>query len=157
MLIEDFMTTIKIAQKGYKIVYEPAAKAIENGSESISEELKRKARISAGGLQAFWYLRGLLNPFKYGVLSFQYISHRVLRWTLAPLSLILLLMFNIILAKNGEILYRFILLGQITFYILALLGYLFDRKKLRFKFFFLPFYFTFMNMCVFLGLIKLNL
>ena len=69
--------TMKIAQKGYRIVYEPNAYATEGQSASIKEELKRKIRIAAGGFQAISRLVELLNPFKYGVLTFQYISHSV--------------------------------------------------------------------------------
>ena len=82
-LIEDFVMTMRIAKQGFRIVYESEAYAVESHSADVKEELKRKIRISAGGLQAVWRLRDLLNPFKYGVLSFQYWSHRVLRWTLS--------------------------------------------------------------------------
>jgi hypothetical protein len=83
-IIEDFYTTMRIAEKGYRVRYEPEACATEAPSASVKEELKRKVRIAAGAMQAMWRLRGMLNPLKHGMLTFQYISHRVLRWTLAP-------------------------------------------------------------------------
>src|SRR5690606_40086105 len=61
-------------EKGYRVVYEPKAFAIETASENVKEELKRKIRIAAGGMQAIFRLRSLLNPFKFPVLCFQYIS-----------------------------------------------------------------------------------
>jgi len=155
ILIEDFVMTLKIAQKGYRVAYEPEAKAFETASAELSEELKRKVRISAGGLQAIWRLRPLLNPFKYGVLSFQYISHRVLRWTLAPLGLLLTLISNIVLAFDGHWFFLFSLAAQIAFYVLALLGYYFEKHHVRIKALFIPLYFTFMNLSVYLGLIRL--
>ena len=79
MIIEDFYLSLRIAMKGYRFLYEPAAYAMENAASSVAEEWKRKVRISAGGFQAITKLRPLLNPLKYGMLSFQYISHRVLR------------------------------------------------------------------------------
>src|SRR5690606_11301234 len=91
MIIEDFYISLKIASKGYRFIYEPEATATETASASVQEEWKRKVRICAGGFQAMQKLLFLLNPFRYGVLSFQYFSHRVLRWTLAPLSLLLIL------------------------------------------------------------------
>jgi biofilm PGA synthesis N-glycosyltransferase PgaC len=81
-ILDDFMISMLIAEKGYRIAYEPEAFAIETASENISEELKRKVRIAAGGIQSIVRLKALLNIFRYGLLSFQYISHRVLRWTL---------------------------------------------------------------------------
>jgi cellulose synthase/poly-beta-1,6-N-acetylglucosamine synthase-like glycosyltransferase len=84
-LLDDFVISLRIAQKGYTIQYNPEAYAIETASQDVKEELKRKVRISAGGIQSVIRLKSLLNIFKYGLLSFQYISHRVLRWTITPL------------------------------------------------------------------------
>ena len=64
---------------------------MEKGSLSIKDEMERKIRISAGGFQAMAYLKKLFNVFRYPILSFQYISHRVLRWTLCPIALVVLL------------------------------------------------------------------
>ncbi|WP_425390680.1 glycosyltransferase family 2 protein [Ekhidna sp.] len=156
-LIEDFVTTLRIAQKGYRVAYEPNAKAKEYASSSLDDELKRKVRISAGGLQAIWMLRTLLNPFKYKMLHFQYVSHRVLRWTLAPLALPVVFICSFLLAKTGVWYYEVLFGAQALFYLAALGGYYFERVKTRFKIFFIPFYFMFMNLSVYLGLIKLML
>ncbi|PIB34622.1 glycosyl transferase [Reichenbachiella sp. 5M10] len=149
-LIEDFYLSLSIAKKGYKIAYEPDAYALENSSDSIKEESKRKIRIAAGGHQAIWRLRALLNVFKYGWLSFQFISHRVLRWTLTPLALLGLLVLNVLLAQHS-LLYLGLLFAQVAFYLLAYLGYFFQKRKIKVKAFFVPFYFTFMNLSVYQG------
>ena len=60
--------------KKYIIAYCNKAYAMENGSANMKEEEKRKVRIAAGGIQAIYRLRKLLNPFRYGILSFQYVS-----------------------------------------------------------------------------------
>jgi len=99
-------------------------------------------------------LASLLNIFKYGVLSFQYISHRVLRWTLAPLALIVILITNIILANGGSPIYQVILAGQLLFYAMALLGYILETKKIKLKAFFVPYYFCIMNYAVFRGFFR---
>ena len=135
-------------------MYEPDAYAFETASASVKEEWKRKVRICAGGFQAMAKLKPLLNPFRYGILSFQYISHRVLRWTLAPLFLPIVLIANIWLAIAGSWFYGLTLLAQIAFYILALLGYLFSEKKVSIKGFFIPYYFTVMNLSVYAGFIR---
>jgi poly-beta-1,6-N-acetyl-D-glucosamine synthase len=154
-LIEDFVMTLRIAQSGYRVIYEPQAYAVENHSADVTEELKRKIRISAGGLQAVWRLRALLNPLKYGVLSFQYISHRVLRWTLAPIALPCILFFNILLKNTEGGMYTYILWCQIGFYAFSLLGWLFDFLKMKVKLFFIPYYFCMMNYSVYRGFVKL--
>ncbi len=125
-LLDDFMISLRVAQRGYVIQYDPEAYAIEHASANVREELKRKIRISAGGIQSIIRLRSLLNIFRYGTLSFQYISHRVLRWTLAPLSLLLMLITGLILALHEGLfnfrLYSVIFWLQVVFYLAALYG-----------------------------------
>jgi cellulose synthase/poly-beta-1,6-N-acetylglucosamine synthase-like glycosyltransferase len=145
---------MKIVAQGYRFVYEPDACAMEGPSATTEDEWKRKVRISAGGLQAIARLTNLLNPFRYGVTSFQYISHRVLRWTLAPLSLVVILISNAFLFSYGFF-FELMLYAQLTFYLLAIIGHIFRNKKIPIKGFFVPYYFTLMNLSVFFGLIRI--
>ncbi len=154
-LIEDFVMTMGIAMRGFRLAYEPEAYALESSSASIGEEMKRKVRIAAGGLQTAWRLRSLLNPFRYGLLSFQYISHRVLRWTLAPLALPLIFLINVSLAIEAGPVYQVLLALQVAFYAFAYLGYLFERKQLKIKAFFIPYYFCLMNWAMYRGFFRL--
>lgn len=150
-IIEDFYLTLRIAQKGSRVIYEPDACAEELPSANSGEELKRKIRIAAGGIQAIVRLKSLLNPFRYGWLCFQYVSHRVLRWTLAPLALLLILMSNMALALMGSAFFQLLLAGQLVFYACALLGYLMENRRMRIKMFFIPYYFFLMNYAVYAG------
>ena len=149
-LLDDFIISLRVAMKGYKIDYNPEAYAIETASANVKEELKRKIRIAAGGIQSIVRLYPLLNIFKFGMLSFQYISHRVLRWTITPVALLLVMIFNIILATFSET-YLIILVLQALFYISALIGWFLENKKLKVKIFFIPYYFFIMNYAVFMG------
>ncbi len=155
VLIEDFLITMNIAKNGYRVAYESEAQAEEYSSENVEEEMKRKVRISAGGLQSVWMLRTLLNPLKYGILTYQFVSHRAIRWTLAPLALLLVFITNLLLIKYTDSFYLFLFAGQIIFYMLSLAGFYAEKKRVRFKAFFVPFYFTFMNLSVYLGLFNL--
>jgi len=155
-LLDDFIISLRVAQKGFTIQYDPEAYAIETASANVKEELKRKIRISAGGIQSVIRLWSLLNFFKYGTLSFQYISHRVLRWTLAPLSLLLIIPAGLVLALNEGIFefgfYSILFWLQILFYCAALLGWYLENKSIKVKILFVPYYFFIMNLSVFLGL-----
>jgi cellulose synthase/poly-beta-1,6-N-acetylglucosamine synthase-like glycosyltransferase len=152
-ILDDFIISLRIAMKGYSIQYNPEAYATETSSANVKEELKRKIRIAAGGIQSIVRLLPLLNIFKYGLLSFQYISHRVLRWTLAPLSLPILLILNIMLLQDHSI-YQILVIGQIIFYCSSIMGWILERKKLKVKILFVPYYFFIMNYAVFLGIIR---
>jgi len=154
-IIEDFYITLTIARQGYRVAYEPDAYALESPSASLGDEMKRKIRIAAGGLQAVARLRSLLNPLRYGVLSFQYISHRVLRWTAAPAALPVIFILNGVLAIRQIGLYPVLFGLQILFYLLAWLGMILESQKIRLKILFVPFYFCFMNYAVYRGFFKL--
>lgn len=91
-LLDDFMLSMNILRQGYRIDYAPEAKAIEYGSVSIAEEMKRKIRIAAGGIQSILRSWDLLNPIRYGWISLCLFTHRFFRWTLAPLLLLALLL-----------------------------------------------------------------
>lgn len=150
VILDDFVQSLLLCKKGYVVRYEPAAYASEKASFSLADEKERKIRISAGGFQAMIRLKSLLNIFKYGLLSFQYISHRVLRWTLCPLSLILVFLAAIYLyIQLGSPLYGVIAGLQVLFY-LAAIASLYSPSRL----FYLPFYFCFMNYCVVAGFIR---
>lgn len=152
-LLDDFVISLRVAMKGYKIDYNPNAYAIENASANIKEELKRKVRISAGGIQSIVRLYPLLNIFKYGLLSFQYISHRVLRWTLAPVLLPFIFIVNFFIYDISPI-YTTILIAQILFYLAAFAGFVLEQKQIKIKALFIPFYFVIMNYSVYRGFIR---
>jgi len=154
-VLDDFMISMLIAASGYRILYEPEAYAMESASANVTEELKRKVRIAAGGIQAIVRLKTLLNPRKHPMLSFQYISHRVLRWTITPCLLIAALLFNgLIVLKGANASYDFFLVLQLFFYALAMAGYLMEKRKLRFKPLFVPYYFCMMNYAVLKGTLR---
>ncbi|MFS8083634.1 MAG: glycosyltransferase family 2 protein, partial [Ginsengibacter sp.] len=155
VLLDDFIISLRICKMGYRVLYEPKATAIESSSASLAEEKKRKVRIGAGGFQSIWMLRGLLNIFKYGNLSFQFISHRVLRWAVCPFVLPLIFISNLFICiYYGSLFYNTLYILQVVFYLAALAGYILSREKSKIKIFYVPFYFVFMNLCIYLGLAK---
>jgi biofilm PGA synthesis N-glycosyltransferase PgaC len=156
-IIDDHMIAMRIAEKGYIIGYEPKAYAMETASANIKEELKRKVRIAAGGIQSILRLKKAVNPFLNPVFTFQYISHRVLRWTITPFLLILIFVLNPIIAFGSEVsspVYTIIFVLQILFYTLSLVGLYFERRNIRLKVLFVPYYFCIMNYAILAGLIK---
>jgi cellulose synthase/poly-beta-1,6-N-acetylglucosamine synthase-like glycosyltransferase len=156
-LLDDFVMSLRMVDKGYKIAYTSEAYAMEYGSANLEEESKRKRRIAAGGLQSIWWLRSMLNPLHQPVVAFQFISHRVLRWSITPIALLLLIPLNVMLVflKAGAV-YNWIWVLQILFYIAAFLGYLLERKGKKNKFLYIPYYFLFMNLNVFKGMAYLK-
>ncbi|HLO81994.1 MAG TPA: glycosyltransferase family 2 protein [Chitinophagaceae bacterium] len=156
IVLDDFYISLNICRRGLMVRYEPNAFAMETPSFSLKDEKKRKLRISAGAFQSMVIMKDLLDITRYGRLAFQYISHRVFRWAVCPFALPLILLLNIIIVgtQGGEM-YSFLLAAQVLFYILALLGWLFSGSpKGRFKIFYVPYYFVFMNVSVWGGLVR---
>ena len=156
-LLDDFMLSMYVVQAGKRIAYTADAYAMEYGSANIYEESKRKRRIAAGGLQSIWWLRSILNPLKQPLVTFQYVSHRVLRWSITPIAMILLLLVNIALVVMGAgTFYTVILILQALFYLMALAGWFFNRYGYKNKLLYTAYYFLFMNFNVFRGMAYLR-
>jgi cellulose synthase/poly-beta-1,6-N-acetylglucosamine synthase-like glycosyltransferase len=155
-IIDDHMIAMRIAEQGYIIAYEPKAYAIETASENSAEELKRKIRIVAGGIQSIFRLKKAANPFNNPILTFQYISHKVLRWAVTPALMLIAFILNcfIVYQYPDFTLYKPILMLQILFYAASALGWLLEQKKLKIKLFFIPYYFCLMNYAALAGTIR---
>ena len=152
-LLDDFMMSMLIVKDGHRIAYTSEAYAMEYGSANMYEESKRKRRIAAGGLQSIWWLRSLMNPLKYPVVSFLFISHRVLRWSITPFTMLALIPLNIALvALNAGVIYTVIGILQLIFYAAAALGGLQTKTGRHGGLLYVPYYFLFMNVNVFRGI-----
>lgn len=156
-LLDDFILSMLLVDRGYRIAYTPAAYAMEYGSANMAEESKRKRRIAAGGLQSTWRLRGMLNPFRQPVVAFQLISHRILRWTVTPFALVALVPLNVALVVlHAGTAYTILLVLQLLFWLAATAGWLMARSGKKNKLLYIPYYFVFMNINVFKGIAYLH-
>jgi poly-beta-1,6-N-acetyl-D-glucosamine synthase len=154
VILDDFILSMRVTQKGYRVVYEPDAFALELPSFSMGDEQKRKVRIAAGGFQAMTMLGSLFNFWKHPRLSFLYISHRVMRWTLSPICLVLAFISNAVLFFDpGTILYKTLFIGQALVYGMAAIAGIFSKGNQP-KLMKLAYYFVFMNLSVVLGFFR---
>lgn len=155
IILDDFVLSLKVTQKGYRVRYEPEAFAMELPSFSLKDEQKRKIRIAAGGFQSIAILTPLLACWRHPRLSYLYISHRVMRWAVSPLCLILAFISNgALLLYPANPLWTLLFIIQSAFYGSALLGRLSPPLLERFKLLKLCHYFVFMNTAVILGFFR---
>ena len=94
-IVEDFVITMRVLERGYRVVFAPEARAFEPPSASSRAEMVRKVRIGAGGFQALGLTRGLLLP-GFGLTAFAFWGHKVLRW-LVPFFYLAAVGANIVL------------------------------------------------------------
>ncbi|MBN2482412.1 MAG: glycosyltransferase family 2 protein [Bacteroidales bacterium] len=154
-LLDDFTISMQIAAAGHMIKYAPGAWSLESASFSIPEELKRKIRIATGAIQFLRREPALLNLFKYGLLSFKYISHKVLRWTLVPFGFILMLASGtaiVIIPDYSTPLFQLLLFIQFVFYLTVAAGALLKNVTLKQAFIFMPYYLFIMNYAAIAGI-----
>jgi cellulose synthase/poly-beta-1,6-N-acetylglucosamine synthase-like glycosyltransferase len=151
ILADDFRICMNVLKRGEKAVSDNEAIVYEDVSNNLSDEFNRKVRISAGNFQNLNYFSSLLlNPFS--ILSFCFVSHKVLRW-LTPLFWFIAIFTNIMLSL-GSIFYLGLFLLQLIFIILPPLDIL--LKKLNINLVPLRFFthFYFMNIALFVGFVN---
>ncbi len=85
-LSRDFIAALNAREAGYRAVSVPDAVALVPRARSLKSEYRRKVRTMARGLDSLWNHRRLLDPFRYGLFSWQLASHKLCRW-LVPLTL----------------------------------------------------------------------
>ena len=158
VILDDFVVSMQVIIKGSLVKYSHNAYSSELASASISNELKRKIRIAAGSFQTLFRSPALLNPFRFGFVSLQYFSHKVLRWTLVPFAFLFAFVCNgIIVAEpmlQGDDLFAVLFILQILFYVFVGVGYLFRNKKSSIRIIYLPYYLIMMNTAMVLGLVR---
>ena len=118
-LLDDVLIPLRISRRGYRVLFEPRARAYDRASATTAEEFARKVRTLAGNFQLFARERWALNPIE-NRLWLQTVSHKGLR-LLLPLLHVGALVTSLSLA--AEVPYRVILLAQALFYAAALGGY----------------------------------
>jgi biofilm PGA synthesis N-glycosyltransferase PgaC len=117
-ILDDVLIPIRIARRGYHVVFEPAAKAFDGAPVCARDELVRKIRTIGGLFQLFARERWLLNP-RSNPLWFETISHKALRLGI-PVLLATMLVANLALVGLPQ--YQVTLAAQAAFYAAAAAG-----------------------------------
>jgi cellulose synthase/poly-beta-1,6-N-acetylglucosamine synthase-like glycosyltransferase len=137
---DDFTIPMRILEGGHLVAYETAAVAYEEANEM--EGFSRRVRITAGNVEQLREIKGLIWPPRPFAL-FCLLSHKAAR-LLVPVFMLVALVANIALRAHFP--YNWILLGQVLFYGLAILG---TMSSLKPKVLRLPYYFCMINSALF--------
>jgi len=149
--LSDFVNPLQIVAQGYRNVYESEAFSFERGAESFEKEFRRKVRIVNRAWRGLWRVRQVLNPFRFGFYTVQVISHKLLRW-LVPVFMAGAFAANFFLLNFGK-LHQFIFALQLTFYVLAFIGWIQSQRPSISRLFYVPYYFCLVNYASLLGII----
>jgi len=115
--INDFVIPLSINQQGYCGVLQRDAICFEKDAGSAKGEFERQVRVTSRTIRAIVNYRQLLNPFRFGLLSFELFSHKVCKF-LVPFFMVALLVSNLILAERGGF-FLVALMAQGVFYVAA--------------------------------------
>ncbi|MCH9023200.1 MAG: hypothetical protein IID32_10625 [Planctomycetes bacterium] len=143
---EDQVLGMKIMTAGHTCRFAPTACATETVS-SLSGELRRRIRISAGNFQSLFLVPAILSPAR-GAICFSFISHKLMRW-LVPFFLVAMLITNSLLAGLSG--YSATLMFQGLFYASGLLAACLPKLTGVLKVLAIPKYFIAMNIAILIG------
>ena len=133
-IIEDFTGPQLIIQKGYRVVFEKDALCFEDATLNSPQEWKMRVRVIRGGMTGLLFVRKILNPIKYPLVSFQLFSHKILRW-LVPVFALLAFFFSVVEYSVNETNSSLTLLSlQLAFYAIAFLGFLSEKLRIQIPF-----------------------
>jgi len=124
-ILDDFVIPMKIVQKGFRVIFEPRAKAYDKPFSKAKQEFIRKVRTLAGNWQAFAFVKDLFNPFRSKV-ALQLISHKFLR-LIVPYLVMIAFISNILLLSRPF--YKLTYILQLLLYVCAIFGLLSQGKK----------------------------
>ena len=128
----DFFVPLNSIEAGYEVVVDTRVLGYL-GAVNLKTSIGRKVRTIVHGLDVFFSHLRLLNPFVYGLVSWELVSHKLFRWLL-PFGFIAALVANCFL-WNAGVFYRVALVAQVLFHLSGILprGYRPMLRLLPFK------------------------
>jgi cellulose synthase/poly-beta-1,6-N-acetylglucosamine synthase-like glycosyltransferase len=140
----DFLICTSLYRIGLRSVYEPEAVCYERTNRRSDEEWRMRVRVISQTFTDLWRNRDMLNPFRSGLFAIELISHKLLRYAV-PVVLAIAILTSAMLAHSFD-LYSAVLIAQLGFYGLALLGWLLEMKGHRLRLLAMPLYFVLANL-----------
>jgi cellulose synthase/poly-beta-1,6-N-acetylglucosamine synthase-like glycosyltransferase len=148
-LVDDFYINMKIFEKGKLAINDINSRVFEDLPEQLKVEFRRKVRIGTGDFQNLREFWRLIFKRPYG---FAFLSHKVIRW-FGPFLLIAALIINILLSLSSQF-YLVLLAGQIIFYLVPLVDFIFKKAGIHFSLFRLITHFVSMNAALLVGFFR---
>jgi cellulose synthase/poly-beta-1,6-N-acetylglucosamine synthase-like glycosyltransferase len=149
----DLVEPLHVVRQGYRVVFDERARAFEDTSATMKAEFRMRVRVAGHGIHALVRMRGLLNVFRHGWVSFQLFSHKVLRWSV-PFQLVCIHISTValLLAEHTEWYLYALFAAQALFYGLALLALLLPKAPAPLA---IPLHYCTINFAVFASLWQL--
>lgn len=141
-IISDLVQPLHVLKQGYRVVLEPRALAWEAATSSAAREFSMRVRVVSRALTGLASVDGIMSPWPHLWLALQLWSHKLLRWAVPLLLLVLLLSSSLLLERPF---YGIVFAVQMAFYATALLTALAPILSRRWRILNLPLYFCTVN------------
>jgi cellulose synthase/poly-beta-1,6-N-acetylglucosamine synthase-like glycosyltransferase len=148
VLVDDILTLMEVRRQGYQVHYDPEAKAVDFPASSVAGEFHRRVRIGTGSFRA---LPELLRVPKPGFTGFAFFSHKLLRWVL-PVLLLVIFVSNLFLL--GSVFYRVTFGLQLLLLLWAAVGWAFRGVLVHVRFSLVGYFLVAMNVALFIGMLR---
>jgi cellulose synthase/poly-beta-1,6-N-acetylglucosamine synthase-like glycosyltransferase len=148
-ILDDVLVPMRIAMKGYRVVFEPRAVAFDRVEPSYEAEFARKVRTLVGNYQAIRLCPDLVKPWR-NRLFLQFCSHKLGRLA-APFGLIALLTASVALPGMWP---TSLLAVQIAGYGLAAAGWRMARIGIRERWTTAAYTFSLLNIAAFVAAVR---
>jgi cellulose synthase/poly-beta-1,6-N-acetylglucosamine synthase-like glycosyltransferase len=147
ILVEDLVVPMNARALGFRVLYDPEARATDFAASSVAGEFTRRVRIATGSFQV---LGRLLRAPLDARTKFAFLSHKVLRWII-PFLLIGMLLSSATLWQQPF--YRALFLGQVLFYVWGAVGYLLRGRVQRVRYMLLGYYLVAIHLAFLVGFV----
>lgn len=148
----DFIIATTMVEQGLRAVYVPEAVCMEEPNRQAKRELAARVRIINQTFSDLWRNRSVLNPFRSGFYAVQLWSHKIMRY-LVPVFLIAIFVTSGFLAPRNAF-YALLFVGQLAFYLAALVSALLEKLGLSVRLLALPQYFVITNLASLIAFVK---
>jgi cellulose synthase/poly-beta-1,6-N-acetylglucosamine synthase-like glycosyltransferase len=148
----DFLICTVVYEQGLRSVYEPRAVCTEDTNRHTDKEMRMRVRVILQTFTDLWRNRRMLNPLRSGFYAVELISHKVLRYAV-PLFLLLIFVSNAALIPRS-LFFDLLFLAQAGFYLLAFIGWAFEKAGVKIGALAIPHYFVLANLASVFGFYK---
>ena len=105
---DDFWAALDIIEQGYRIAYEPRARALDPAADSLAVSWERRIRSVSGALHIMVRRRRQLRPSA-GLVAAELWGHRLVRYTVGPLAHLTLLVMAATRVRSSPLARGFLL------------------------------------------------
>jgi cellulose synthase/poly-beta-1,6-N-acetylglucosamine synthase-like glycosyltransferase len=153
-IIEDFTSPLMFVKAGKRVVFEEEALCYEKTTTNTTQEWNMRVRVIRGGITGLLYAKAILNPFKYPLASFQLISHKLLRWLVPYIAIVLFIVSTMGLLMEGSVELTYLVFLQILYYTSVLANLGLKKLNINIKVLGVPYYLFVVNACSLVAIFK---